>query len=123
MGERAPTTQGSLRSEHDALARMLEARASVEVARNAFVVLFSGILFVGVGWALVWDRYDKLDPTDPGLAHPIAYLTGAAVAAIAGLVLFARGILVLRRSRRMAREEAVLFHRLLELRRILGIDA
>jgi hypothetical protein len=122
MADGAPTAQDSLRSEHDGLARLLEARASVDVARNGFVVLFGGILFVGVGWALVWDRYDRLDLSDPGLSHPIAFLTGAAVAALAGLVLIARGALVLRRSRRMAREEAVLFRRLLELRRLLGID-
>jgi hypothetical protein len=117
------TTQGSLRSEHDDLTRQLESRASVGVARNGFVVLVGGILALGVGWALVWDRYEQGDPSDPGLANPILFLAGALVAAIVGVVLIVRGAQVLRRSRRMAREEAVLFHRLLELRRLLEIDA
>ncbi len=118
-----PIPQGSLRSEHDDLARRLEVRASVDLARHGFVVLFGGLLFLGVSWALVWDRYDKLDASDPGLAHPTLFLGGALFAAVAGLVLVARSVLVLRRSRRLAREEAALFQRLLELRRRLEIDA
>ncbi len=123
MPDLPPATQGSLRSEHDDLARLLEARASVDVARNGIVVLVGGILAVGVAWALLWDRYDKLDPTDPGLTHPVLFLAGAALGAVVGLVLIVRGALVIRRSRRLAREEAVLFRRLLELRRLLEIDA
>ncbi len=123
MPDPSPTPQRSLRSEHDDLARLLATRASVDVARNGIVVLVGGILAVGVAWALLWDRYDKLDPTDPGLAHPVLFLAGAALGAVVGLVLIVRGALVIRRSRRLAREEAVLFRRLLELRRLLEIDA
>ncbi len=117
------SSPSSLRSEHDDLARRLEARPSVDVARNGLVVLAGGLLALGVAWALLWDRYDKRDPSDLGLAHPVLFLTSAAIGAAVGAVLVVRGALALRRSRRLAREEAVLFRRLLELRRLLEIDA
>jgi hypothetical protein len=124
MAEAPRSSQATLRAEHDDLARRLESRPSVDVARNGFVSLFGGILALGVGWALGWDRYDKLDPSDLGLAHPVGlFLTGAVVAAAVGVALVVRGVLVLRRSRRVASEEAALFRRLLELRRLMEIDA
>jgi len=51
------------------------------------------------------------------------FLAGSAAAALLGVVLGARGVLVLRRSRHLARGEAALFARLLELRRLLELDA
>lgn len=123
MADASSGDQSSLRVEHDDLARRLEARPSVDVARNAFVALFAGLVATGISWALLWDRYDKLDPSDPGLAHPVLFLAGSAVAGVLGVALLLRGALTLRRSRRMAHEEAALFDRLLELRRLLEIDA
>ncbi len=123
MADARPSDHASLRVEHDDLARRLESRPSVDLARNGLVLLFVGLVSAGLAWALLWDRYDKLDPTDPGLAHPILFLTGSAVAALLGLVLVIRGVVVLRRSRRLARDEAALFARLRELRRLLELDA
>jgi hypothetical protein len=123
MAEAPPSTQPSLRAEHDDLARRLESRPSVDLARGGFARGFAGILSLGLGGALLWDRYDKLDLSDPGPSHPAPYLSGAGVAAALGVFLVARGVVVLLRSRRMAREEAALFARLLELRRLLEIDA
>ncbi len=123
MADAPSADRASLRVEHDDLARRLEARASVDVARRGFVALFAGLVAAGIAWAMLWDRYDKLDPSDPGLAHPVLFMTGSVVAGVLGAALLLRGALTLRRSRRMARAEAVLFIRLLELRRLLEIDA
>lgn len=122
MAETPPSSLASLRVEHDDLARRLESRPSVDLARNGFVQVFAGLVAAGVAWALLWDRH-KLDPSDPGLSHPDLFLAGAVVAAVLGVGLMVRGAIVLRRSRRMAREESALFARLLELRRLLEIDA
>lgn len=115
--------QASLRVEHDALARRLETRPSVDVARNGFVLVFLGLVAAGICWALLRDRYDPVSSSDLGRAHPVVVVTGSAIAALVGAALIARGAVALRRSRRMAREEAVLFARLRELRRLLEIDA
>ncbi len=123
MADASPGDRSSLRAEHDDLAARLEARPSVDVARNGFVALFAGLVAAGIAWALLWDRYDKLDPSDLGLAHPVLFTTASAVAGALGAALLLGGALTLRRSRRMARAEAALFARLLELRRLLEIDA
>ncbi len=122
MADAPPSEQASLRLEHDDLARRLEVRPSVDVARNGFVLVFIGLIAALMSWALLWDRYDKLDPTDPGLAHPVLFLTGSGLAAALGVILIARGVIALRRSRRMAGQEAALFARLRELRRLREID-
>lgn len=123
MADARPSDPTLLRLEHDDLARRLAVRPSVDVARNAFVLIFvGGPIAGGISWALLWDRYDKLDPSDLGLAHPVLFLTCAVLAGVLGAILIVRGVLALRRSRRMARAEAALFARLRELRRLLGID-
>jgi hypothetical protein len=122
MSDAPPSDHGSLRLEHDDLARRLEIRPSVDVARNGFVVLFVGLVSIGLSWALIWDRYDKLDPSDPGRAHPVLFITASVLAGLLGAVLALRGALMLRRSRRMARDEAALFARLRKLRRLLELD-
>ncbi len=123
MADAPPSDQASLRLEHDELARRLEVRPSVDVARSGFVWLAAGLMSVALSWALFWDRWDKLDPTDLGVRFPVAYMAASAIALVLGLVLLIRATVVLRRSRRMAREEAALFARLRELRRLLEIDA
>ncbi len=122
MADASPGDEASLRLEHDSLARRLEVRPSVDTARNGFVWGFAGLMSVALSWALLWDRWDKVDPTDLGVRYPVAYLTVSAVALALGVALLVRAGAVLRRSRRMARDEAALFARLCELRRLLGID-
>jgi len=123
MADAPPSDHASLRRELDDLARRLEVRPSVDVARNGFVLLFVGLLSVGISWALFWDRWDRLDPTDPGVRHPTVFMTASGLVLVLGAILLVRSAVVLRRSRRMAREEAALFTRLRELRRLLEIDA
>jgi hypothetical protein len=122
MVEALPRDQASLRVEHDDLARRLEIRPSVDLARGGFVRLFAGLVALGLAWALLWDRYDKLDPSDVGLSHPVLFMTGCSLAGLLGAVLVVLAAVALRRSRRLARDEAALFTRLLELRRLLEID-
>jgi hypothetical protein len=121
MADALTTNQASLRVEHDDLARRLEIRPSVDVARNGFMLAFAGLVAAGLAWALLWDRYDK-DPSDLGQAHPILFIAASLVAGLVGAALVIRGAIALRRSRRMARDEAALFVRLRELRRLLEID-
>jgi hypothetical protein len=111
----------ALRAEHDALAKRLAVRPSVDALRRAAVVAFLGLVALGISWALLWDRYGTA-PTELARRHTGLYLTGFVVTLAVAVALFVAGGVILARSRGMAREEAQLFERLGELRRALGID-
>ncbi len=117
FGENDP----ALRAEHDALARELAVRPSVDVLRRAWVQGFLCLTCAGLAWALLWDRYGKT-PTEFALQHTTFFHVGWIVAALAAATLFGFFVASLRRWRRMAREEDRRFARLRELRRALGID-
>ncbi len=111
----------ALRAEHDALARELSARASVDVLRRAWVLGFLGVLCAGLSWAVLWDRYGRA-PTEVALHHTALFHAGYIAAALAAAVLVVLLGLSLARWRRMAREEDLRFARRCELRRALGLD-
>jgi hypothetical protein len=113
--------RSSLRAEHDALAKKLAARASVEALRRAAILGFLGVISFGLSWGLLWDRYGKT-PTELALAHTTLYRVGFLVTFLGAVAMFAFGLIALLRWRRLAREEDRLFARLRELRRALGID-
>lgn len=121
MPEVRSQPKDTLRLEHDELARRLESRPSVEVARQALVLGFAGLMSLGIGWALFTYRYGKV-PSELAERHPTAFVAAVVLACTVSALLVARGLVVFRRSRRMAREEAALFARLRELRRALGLD-
>lgn len=111
----------AVRAEHDALAKQLAARPSVEVLRRAAILGFLGLVSFGVAWSLLWDRYGKT-PTKTALAHTELYRAGFMITGLGALALFVLCLLALLRWRRIAREEDQRFARLRELRRALGID-
>jgi hypothetical protein len=111
----------SLRAEHDALAKQLAARPSVDLLRRAAVLAFAGLISAGLAWAILWDRYGKT-PTAFALRHTDLFRAGFLVTALATVVLGVLFALTARRWRRMASDEEVRFARLCELRQSLGID-
>ena len=124
MGEAGtPAGSAALRQEHDRLAQRLEARASVDVALRGILLVAGGALALGIAAALAWNRWGYAPPGQPP-GGPVPWLSACGALACAALaaLLLATGAGKLRRSRRLAREEATLFARLLELRRALEID-
>jgi hypothetical protein len=111
----------AFQAEHDQLAQRLGVRASVDHARRAVVLAVGAFAGMGTGWTLFWERYGRF-PTERGLTHPSLVVVGSAAFLLAGLALAALCVVSARRWRRLVREEAGLFARLLELRRLLGID-
>lgn len=116
-----PANGAALRAEHDALARQLEVRASIDVLRKALYELFFGLIGVGTTIKLAWDRWG---PLKPGVvrkvvgARPLFFLVALAVT----LVLLALGLAAVARARRLGREEDRLFARFRQLRAELGLD-
>jgi hypothetical protein len=119
----APTDPrtAALRAEHDDLARRLESRASVDLARRGLLLLFLAFVATGIGWAFLWDRYAKV-PSEQVQAHPGWFTTGYVVTGLLAVILWVAGGVTLSRRRRLARDEAALFSRLQELRRKLELD-
>jgi hypothetical protein len=112
----------ALRAEHDALAGRLAARSSVDAARKGLILAFVGLIALGTSGALAWDHWGPPRPGEvkvvmPG--RPLFFL----VALVVGLGIATWSAVILRRSARIAREEAALFRRLQELRGALGLDA
>jgi cation transport ATPase len=111
-----------LRAEHDALARRLEIRGSIDVARRGAYQIFAGLIAVGAAVALAWDRWGTLKP---GLVRkvmkgPPVFLYLATAAAVILMLLAIRSFL---RARRMMREEDALYARFRALRDALGLEA
>lgn len=111
----------ALRAEHDALARGLAARLSVDEARRALYLLFVGLLSVGLGAKLAWDRWGTPRPGVVRKLHagPPLFLWIATAAAVILLLLSIRSFV---RSRRLMRDEDARFARLRQLRDALGLD-
>jgi len=111
----------ALRAEHDALARRLEIRRSVDVARRALYQLFFGLLSAGLGIKLAWDRWGVVKagvvrriPRGPPL-----FFWAAAALAVVLLVLAVRSLLAVRR---LQRQEDALYARYRALREALRLD-
>jgi len=117
---RAPEGAG-LRAEHDALGARLATRRSVDELRKGLYQVFAGLLSVGLVVKLGWDRFGAASTGVVKKAHtgpPVFLWLTMAVA----VVLLSLAVLSLLRSRRLAREEDLLFARFRELRRALGIE-
>jgi hypothetical protein len=110
-----------LRAEHDALARRLEIRRSIDAAKVALQHLFVGLLCVGLTVKLAWDRWGVPKPGVVRTIHPgpPLFFIVAAIAAIVILLLAIRSFV---RARRLGREEDRLFARFQQLRAKLGLD-
>ena len=116
-----PGDAAALRAEHDALARQLEIRRSIDVARRGAYLIFAGLIASGASIALAWDRWGKLKP---GMVRKVAkgppvFLYLATVAAVVLLLLAIRAFA---RARRLMREEDARFERLRALRDALRLD-
>jgi hypothetical protein len=117
---RQPALADARREEHDALARRLETRASVDELKRGLMRLFLGLISVGLTVKLAWDRWGVLKPgVVRTLRGPPVFLWIATAAAI---VLLALAVWALVRARRLAREEDRLFARFREIRAALRLD-
>ncbi|HET8539245.1 MAG TPA: hypothetical protein VFL83_05180 [Anaeromyxobacter sp.] len=119
-GENAPA-DAALRAEHDALARKLAVRRSVDATRRALYLAFAGLISVGLTLKLAWDRWGVLAPGAVRKVHagpPLLFLLAAALA-VTLLALAARAF---RRARALGREEDALFARFRALRDRLRLD-
>jgi hypothetical protein len=111
----------ALRAEHDALAKRLEARRSIDEVRKALYELFFGLISAGLAVKLAFDRWG---PPKPGVVRkihtgpPLFFYLALAVTIVV-LLLAIRGFL---RTRRLMREEDALFARYRTLRATLGLD-
>jgi heme exporter protein D len=112
----------ALRAEHDALARRLAVRGSVDLARRGLYQVFFGLLAAGLSVKLGWDRFGVLSAGVVRKAHPgpPLFLWIATAVTVILLLLAIRSLV---RSRRLAREEDALFARYRALRATLGLDA
>jgi uncharacterized membrane protein YbhN (UPF0104 family) len=111
-----------LRAEHDALARTLEARASILEVRRASIALFVGLLGVALTGKLGWDRWGIQSPGHaPVPQHgPALHVWISMAVAVALLAWSIAGFV---RARRLLALEDASFARFRELRRALGYDA
>jgi hypothetical protein len=116
-----PADPVALRAEHDVLAKQLEARQSVDVARRGLYLAFAGLIGVGTSIALAWDRWGTLKP---GVVRKVVgqrplLLYIAATVTVILLFLATRALL---RARRLMRKEDLLFGRYRVLREALRLD-
>jgi hypothetical protein len=115
-----PAGEDPSRAEHDALARRLEVRASIDELKRGLVRLFIGLIAVGLTVKLAWDRWGDLKPGVVRIVRgPPMFLWLATTVAV---VLLALSVRALARARRLAREEDRLYARLREVRGALGLD-
>jgi hypothetical protein len=116
-----PAARDALRAEHDALARRLSVRTSIDEVRKGLYLVFLGLLSVGLSVKLAWDRWGTLRPGVVRKLHtgPPLFLWMATAAALVLLVLAIRH---LARSRRLRREEDALFARYRQIRGELGLE-
>ena len=117
-----PADAEALRAEHDALARQLEVRRSVDHLRAGLMRIFAGLIAAGVTVKLGWDRWGVLKPgvVRKALVGRPLFLWIATAVTVALLTL---AVVSLVRARRLAREEDRLFARFRALRDQLGIDS
>src|SRR5512133_86089 len=106
-GAQAPSGAAALRAEHDALARQLEVRRSIDESRKALYLVFFGLISVGLTVKLAWDRWGVLKPGVVRKFHagpPLFFLLATGVAVVL-LALAIRGFV---RARRLMRDEDAL---------------
>lgn len=111
----------TLRAEHDALARRLEVRRSIDLVRRGAYLGFAALVGVGLSAKLAWDRWGTPPAgltREPPTGFPIFFLAAAAVT----LVLVLLALRDARRARRLMREEDALFARFRALRATLRLD-
>jgi heme exporter protein D len=116
-----PATAEALRAEHDALARRLEVRGSIDHLRAGLLRVFFGLISAGVTVKLGWDRWGTLKPgvvRKAVVGKPLFLWVATAVT----LVVLALAVASLVRARRLAREEDRLFVRFRALRGQLGLE-
>jgi hypothetical protein len=118
---RTAADPATLRAEHDALARRLEIRRSVDHVRRGAYLGFAALLGVGLSGKLAWDRWGT---PPPGVARklaaglPVFFLLAAAATILLALLAVREG----RRARRLMREEDALFARFRAVRTALRLD-
>src|SRR4051812_885794 len=105
--QQGATGPEALRAEHDALARRLEVRASIDHLRKGLLRVFFGLISTGVTVKLAWDRWGTLNPAAVRRFHagPPLFLWIATLLTVVLLVLAIGSLL---RARKLAREEDVL---------------
>jgi hypothetical protein len=111
----------TLRAEHDALARRLEIRRSIDHVRRGAYVAFGALLGVGLSLKLAWDRWGTPPPgAAPRVREglPLFFLLALALTLV--LLAFAARDFV--RARRLMREEDRLFARFKDVRAALRLD-
>jgi hypothetical protein len=120
MELREPGRRAELRAEHDRIAGEIGTRLSVDHVQNGGVLAFFSFISVGLTIKLAWDHWGWLPvnkpPPPPGV--PVWFLLALAVAA--ALVGFS--VRELLRARALRAIEAEKFHRMLALRKELGLD-
>jgi heme exporter protein D len=115
-----PENAEALRAEHDALARRLEVRRSIDHLRAGLMKVFVGLIAAGVTVKLGWDRWGVLKPgvvRKVPAGRPLFLWVATAVT----LALLGLAVVSLVRARRLARDEDLLFARFRALRAQLGI--
>ena len=117
----APAPADAARAEHDALARRLEARVSVDLIRRGLMQVFVGLIATGFSVKLGWDRWGPFKP-EIRRVHQEGLPVFLWLATAVTVVLLVLGIRSLLHARTLAREEDRLFARLKVLRATLGLD-
>jgi hypothetical protein len=109
-----------LRAEHDALAKMLEIRRSVDELRTFAYVAFGALLSLGLTLKFAWDRWgwSKL-PRPPVRGRYPLLVVGAGILFAALTFLAVRAW---RRAQAHRREEEPMYARFRELRKTLRLD-
>jgi heme exporter protein D len=118
---RDAATRDALRTEHDALARRLAIRTSVDAVRKALYLVFLGLLSVGLAVKLAFDRWGVLRPGVARKLHPGPPLFLWVAMGVA-LVLLALSIRYFLQARTLMREEDACYARYRTLRTALGLD-
>src|SRR5690242_18767684 len=99
----AAATAATLRAEHDALAKRLEVRSSIDLLRRALYTIFFGLIGAGTSVKLGWDRWGTLKPgmvRRPLTSGRPLFLWVATFVTVALLV---AGIVALVKARRLAK--------------------
>ncbi len=111
-----PPHDDALRAEHDALARRLAVRASIDEARRAAWALFALLISGGLAAKLAWDHWGSVRP-EAAERQPVYFYAAAACAA----VFLAVALRAVAAARRLMREEDSAYARLRALRERLGL--
>ncbi len=112
--------RAALRAEHDRIAEEIGTRRSVDHVQTGGVLAFFSFIGAGMTAKLAWDRWGWLPvnkpPAPPGI--PMWFM----LALLAAAVLIGFTIREFRRAAALRAVEEAKFHRLLALRKELGLD-